>query len=169
MLATLAAALSVLTGPADPSLSVRTDLACVTTQTLLHEDVLDYQGVVLTWDEESLEFSLTISGTPVAIDTYEDANGWPSFAGMYQDGEPLVYGCVIPGGSGSEYSVEITRPGSLPMLLGVLHSGGDPIVVDAKKCDCSDNIDLSCTTVKCRNQSACATSYICRFTEVAVE
>ncbi|MBX3364829.1 MAG: hypothetical protein KF866_08705 [Phycisphaeraceae bacterium] len=163
------AMLPCVNGEKDPSLNLRADLASVSFESTLPQYVLDYDTVMLTWCDESQTFALAINGTPVSVDTYVDGNGWPSFAGMYSNGEPQVYGAVIPGAISTEYAVEITRPGVLPMLLAVVQVNDVPIVIEGKTCDCSDRIDLSCTTLKCRNESSCGSTHTCKFTQIVVD
>lgn len=135
--------------------------------------VLSYSGLSLTWDDQSETFALTVDSQAVSdLTTFTDSRGWESFAGDFDQGVPGTFGSVIfssqPGGS---YSVEVTLPGEYPALYEVSPGGpgdpGDPVAMQV--CDCSDRIDLTCTTIKCRNSSTCdAGDETCQWFAVAM-
>lgn len=120
--------------------------------------LLSYDGIVLTWDENTETYSLSLGGNAVTdLVTYVDGDGWFAFAGLWSETEeyPEVFGRVdYP--SEATWMVEITRPGHKPEQYDVEADGNNAIVMKARICDCKDGIGLTCKSTDCDNAVSCS-------------
>ncbi len=137
--------------------------------------LLDDEGVLLTWDTGSSSFELALDGAPMGdLVTAADERRWPSFEGAWSDGTPGVFGAV-DNPAALTWLVDLARPGEKPtrytVMSGALLRRDDvtnslpaPLVIERKKCDCSDGAGLSCKFIDCVNQYSCsAGTATCRF------
>ena len=147
----------------DPSLRVDVRFPTAHATSMLPDNVMDHDGVVLNWDPTSEEFALEIDSSEISdLVTFENGEGWPSFEGLFLGGVPTVFGSVIPIDE-DNYTVELTRPSTKPNQWDIEHNGTTPSVVATRECDCTDKITLTCTTNKCEAQDSCAITYKCKW------
>ncbi|MEM1186378.1 MAG: hypothetical protein AAGI53_15425 [Planctomycetota bacterium] len=152
----------------DPSLSISSEDAYVSTAAISHDTLLDHGGIRLEYDATTDDFDLNINGTSVSTVTSDDAEGNPMFSGTYSD--QSVEGCYITGSSRSKYTIEISGIDANPKRFGVEIQAGVPVVINLASCDCSDGIDLSCNNNKCDDEDDCglATDAKCEWTDQLV-
>lgn len=164
-----------LAGPAvcgAPTVPQRIEVAADDDEKIM---LLDYEGVLLVWDPHSGSFELALNGVPVSdLVTGTDERHWPSFAGAWSDGTAQVSGAV-DNPAALTWLVDLVRSGEKPtrytVISGELLRRDDgsytltaPLVVERKKCDCSDGVGLSCKFIDCVNQYSCsAGTATCRF------
>lgn len=150
----------------DPSLRVDVRFPTARVLSMLPDNVMDHDGVVLNWNPTSEEFALEIDSSEISdLVTFTNAEDWPSFEGLFVGGVPTVFGSVIPIDE-NNYTVELTRPSVKPNQWDVEHNGTTPSVVATRECDCTDKITLTCITNHCNERSSCATTYTCKWKNV---
>ncbi len=144
----------------DPSL-VLPDAAQVATEVsrtfaiATNGEVLNADGILLTWNSVNNEYDLSLGGTPVSDLVTTIGSGVDSFQGMLTLPTPGVTGTVTHH-SNSKWTVDISRPSYKPYRYSVEVDGNASAVTTRKVCECSDNIGLTCTTNDCNNSGSCS-------------
>ncbi len=148
--------------PADPSLGAAATAGMPTVPaegSVLYSntgEVLDYDGILLTWDGAKKSFSLWLGGKAVDdLVTSSDSSGNPTFAGLFTGNNPGVSGAVVSA-SNDKWTVDINRPSHHPERFSVVAAGNDAEVTAAKTCDCADGIGLTCKTTDCDAGNSCS-------------
>lgn len=144
-------------GP-DPSLVVDSVEACIAVRDTFPETVLDFDGLLLMWDDQSEEFALWVDEELVSdlgTSRGPGPGGW-SFGGTLNGGD--VEGAVRPGITQHHYTIDITLPNEQPLRYLVYNPSGTPTVINVQVCECSDGIDLGCKTPDCNAAATCPNS-----------
>lgn len=157
----LALALNPAAVPAaiDPSLAPRATHACASHvrdfAIATNGEVLNADGILLTWNSTNSEYDLSLGGTPVTDLVTTVGSGVDTFIGMLTLATPGVTGSVTHH-SNTKWTVEIERPGYKPYRYSVEASGNASTVTTRKVCDCSDGIGLTCKTNDCNTGASCS-------------